>query len=164
MSNGIVERWARRLVEEELEQTVELNDDQSAPSMYDLRVGPKLAPVLAVECVGAVDEVRVETWNVGPAKGPWFLPLEGDWTVCLLRTARITELRHRLGGILRLCEELGIGASLHVDWILKRTHPDLFAEFEDLGIDWAGCYRRQGQGKVSFTMEGIGGWVDTEGT
>src|SRR2546428_3688676 len=84
----IVERWARRVVEEELQRTVELHDDQSQPSMFDLRVGPADPPAIAIECVGAVDPIRVETWNVGPAKGAMRLALKGDWTEWDLRRQR----------------------------------------------------------------------------
>ena len=38
-----------------------VNDDGSAPGMYDLRVGPANAPQVAIECVGAVDQTFTET-------------------------------------------------------------------------------------------------------
>ncbi len=72
------EEWARRIVEKELRRSVVVNDDNSRPGMYDLRIGPAYAPELAVECVGAVDATRTETWNVGPSKGPLELALRGD--------------------------------------------------------------------------------------
>jgi hypothetical protein len=159
-----VERWAQRVVEEELQQTVELHDDQSQPSMYDLRVGPVDAPTMAIECVGAVDPLRVETWNIGPAKGPLSLALEGDWTVFLMRNARIKGLEARLEPILRRCEETGAVTNLHVDWALRRSHPDLYAELRGLRVQSANCYRWPGRGKVYLTMEGIGGAVDEDGT
>jgi hypothetical protein len=159
----VVERWARQLVQDELGRVVELHDDGSRPSMYDLRVGPIESPEVAIECTGALDPIRVETWNVGPARGSWSLPLAGDWIVSVRRGARINILRQRLGSVLSRCEELGVLTSLHVDWALKRANPDLFLEFATLGIDWAGCYRYPGTGRVSFAMEGIGGWVDSEG-
>ena len=161
----IVEPWARGLVEEELQLVVELNDDQSRPSMYDLRVGPAEAPVMAIECVGAVDPVRVETWNIGPAKGPLTLELDGDWIVCLLLgKARIKSLDKRLEPILSQCEERGLVSNLRVDWTLKRNQPELFAELTTLGVEWASCYRSPGHGKVYLTVQGIGGCVDTNGS
>ena len=132
-----VERWAQRVVEGELQRTVELHDDQSQASMYDLRVGPVDAPAIAIECVGAVDPLRVETWNIGPAKGPLSLALEGDWTVFLMRNARIKGLGARLEPILRRCEETGAIANLHVDWALKRSHPDLYDKLRGLRIESA---------------------------
>ena len=35
------ENWARRIVERQLNRTTVINDDGSAPRMYDLRIGPK---------------------------------------------------------------------------------------------------------------------------
>jgi len=49
--------------------------------MYDLRIGTVEAPDVAIECVGAVDPVRAETWNAGPGKGPLRLTVKGDWII-----------------------------------------------------------------------------------
>jgi hypothetical protein len=62
------EEWARRIVQKALNRAVHLHDDNSQPSMYDLRIGPADAPEVAIECVGAVNRTYTETWNVGPAK------------------------------------------------------------------------------------------------
>ena len=51
--------------------------------IYDLRVGPADAPEVAIECVGSVDSKFTETWNVGPAKGPFTFSVKGDWTVTI---------------------------------------------------------------------------------
>ncbi len=75
------EEWARRIVEKELRRSVVVNDDGSRDGMYDLRIGPADAPELAVECVGAVDPIRAETWSEGPSKGPLELALRGDWII-----------------------------------------------------------------------------------
>ena len=75
------EEWARRIVEKDLKRAVVVNDDNSAPGMYDLRVGPADAPEIAIECVGAVDAAFTETWNMGPAKGALQLTVRGNWTV-----------------------------------------------------------------------------------
>jgi hypothetical protein len=68
------EEWARRVVENTLKRTVVLNDDGSAPGMYDLRIGPSDAPEIAIECTGVVDPDFTETWNVGTGEGPLILP------------------------------------------------------------------------------------------
>ena len=60
-----VEEWAARLVSKELGVDAEVHDDNSSPQMYDVRVGHAESPQIAIECVGAVDPVRTETWNVG---------------------------------------------------------------------------------------------------
>jgi hypothetical protein len=156
-----VESWARVICQRELRRVVELNDDGSEPRMYDLRVGPRVAPVIAIECVRAMDPVLTELWNAGPKRGALTLRLAGDWTVGLTRRARIKILA-RLEAALQECERIGI-SNVHVDWRLKRLQPGLFAEFERLAVSWAGCFRAQGGGKVSFTLESIGGAVDEEG-
>jgi hypothetical protein len=56
-----------------------LHDDGHRPGLYDLRVGDVDAPAVAIECVGAVDRIRTETWNIGPAQGPISLNLARDW-------------------------------------------------------------------------------------
>jgi hypothetical protein len=57
------EEFARRIVERELKRPVVINDDNSAPGMYDLHIGPADAPEVAIECVGAVDQTYTEKWN-----------------------------------------------------------------------------------------------------
>jgi len=138
-------------------------DDQSQPSMFDLRVGPADAPAIAIECVGAVDPVRVETWNVGPAKGAVHLALKGDWTVFVKRNAKVKNLGTRLEPILRRCEEPARVVHIQVDWTLGRARPDLFADLQRLGVESVTCYRWPGSGKVHVTMEGTGGAVDEDG-
>ena len=38
------EEWARRIVQKALNRAVYLHDDNSQPSMYDLRIGPPMLP------------------------------------------------------------------------------------------------------------------------
>jgi hypothetical protein len=52
------EEWARRIVEKELNRAVVINDNGSAPGMYDLRVGPADAPEVAIE--GSVARITSE--------------------------------------------------------------------------------------------------------
>ena len=87
------EEWARCIVEKELGRTVLINDDGSAPGMYDLRIGLPNIPEVAIECVGAVDPIFTETWNIGPAKGPLSPAVEGDWIVEIADTARVNAFR-----------------------------------------------------------------------
>lgn len=98
------EEWARRILEKELKRKVSLNDDNSALSMYDLRVGPADVPELAVECVEAIDPIWIETWMVGPARGPLELALTGDWSIELTPGARINAIRQRVEPLLRELE------------------------------------------------------------
>lgn len=156
-----VEIWAQEICQRELRQEVVIHDDGTEPSMYDLRVGPRAAPEIAIECVRAVDDVREELWNVGPRRGALTLEIAGDWTVGLMREARMKRLKG-LDAILRDCEGMGI-RNVHVDWRLRMTYANLFAQFERLSVAWANCFRPHGSGKVYLTLDSIGGMVDEEG-
>src|ERR1700687_3868211 len=94
------EEWARRIVQNALGCVVHINDDNSIPGMYDLRIGSPNAPEVAIECVGAVDPTYTETWNVGPAKGPLTLPVAGDWIVEIAPTARVKVVKQSLAQLL----------------------------------------------------------------
>jgi hypothetical protein len=61
-----VESWAQKIVEDELQEPVEVYDDGSQNSMYDLRIGPADSPAIAIECVGAVDMVQGEESRLQP--------------------------------------------------------------------------------------------------
>src|SRR5215210_1726771 len=157
------EEWARRIVQKELRRSVVVNDDGSRPGMYDLRIGPADAPELAVECVGAVDPTRVETWNVGPARGPLELALRGDWLITLTPSARIKDIKKRLAPLLRELEDRGL-SRFSVDRLPRWRDASLFEELESLGVEYGSCLRLPGKGKVSLSMTGTGGGVDTQGT
>jgi hypothetical protein len=156
------EELARRIVEKELRRTVVINDDGSAPGMYDLRVGPADAPEFAIECVGAVDQIYTETWNVGPARGPLQLAVKGDWIVEIAPTARVKAVKR---GVERLLQELESRHlyDVYADYRLEWQYAELFGKFDSLGITHALCYSQQGGGKVSLTMPGAGGAVDDHG-
>lgn len=156
------EEWARRILEKELKRKVVLNDDNSAPGMYDLRVGPADVPELAVECVEAIDPIRIKTWMAGPARGPLQLALTGDWSIQLTPGARIDAVRQRVEPLLRELEERGF-YDVPVDYFLKRLDAALFQQLESLNIRYASCYRVSGTGKVHLGMTGIGGVVDSTG-
>lgn len=157
------EEWARRIVEKELGQTVLINDDGSTQGMYDLRIGLPDIPDVAIECVGAVDSVFTETWNIGPARGPLLLQVEGDWNVEIAITARVKAVRQNLQRLLKELESRGIH-NLQVDHRLKWDDATLFIEFESLGITHVSCYSVQGSGKVYLSLPGTGGAVDDKGT
>jgi hypothetical protein len=131
--------------------------------MYDLRLGHAEAPEVAIACVGAVDSIFTETWNVGPAKGPLALACAGDWTVEIAATARVKAVRGRLERLLKELEDRGIH-NVNVDYWLKRSAPTLFDELDSLGITHASQYRVLGTGKVHLSMPGRGGAVDDKGS
>jgi hypothetical protein len=156
------EEWARRILEKELEQDVTINDDGSAPGMYDLRIGPADAPTMAIECVGAVDEILTETWNVGPAEEPLQLSITGDWKIVIAREAKVNKIRQHVERLLRGLEDQGIH-NVRVNHLLKRHNEELFNKLESLGITRAYCFRLQGTGEVHLGMSGIHGSVDAQG-
>lgn len=157
------EEWARRIIEHELGRIVALNDDNSKAGMYDLRIGAPDTPEIAIECVGAVDSILTETWNMGPAKGPINLPIAGDWTVTISRGARVKVIKQGIGSLLQDLEMRGL-YNVRADHWLKRGEKWLFNELEALGIEWASCYRLEGTGKVHLTLPGTGGAVDETGS
>ena len=149
------EEWARRIVEKELGRSVVVNDDGSRPGMYDLRIGPANAPELAIECVGAVDQTRAETWNVGPAKGPLELPLRGDWIITLTPSARIKVIKKRLGPLLQELEDRGL-SRFSVARMSRWRDTSLFEELESLGVVSGSRLRPPGTGKVRITQVKLG--------
>ena len=132
--------------------------------MYDLRVGSADAPDIAIECTGAVDRIRTETWNIGPARGPLSLALTGDWDVVLKPGARVKPIIAQIEALLRECEEQGLVGFFPIDeWQLRRINRPLHSKFHVLDIDSIHCFRLDGTGKVHLGMTGIGGIVDTSG-
>jgi hypothetical protein len=157
------EEWARRIIENELGRSVALNDDNSKAGMYDLRIGATDTPEIAIECVGVVDSILTETWNIGPAKGPLYRPLAGDWTVTISRGARVKVIKQKIGSLLQELEMRGL-YDVRADHWLKWREMWLFDALEALGIEWASCYQLEGTGKVDLTMSGTGGAVDDTGS
>ena len=131
--------------------------------MYDLRIGASDTPEIAIECVGAVNSILTETWNIGPAKGPLDLPIAGDWTVTISRDARVKAIQQEIGSLLQELEMREL-YDVRADHWLKWREKWLFDELEALGIEWASCYRLEGTGKVHLTLPGTGGAVDENGS
>jgi hypothetical protein len=75
------EEWARRVVERELGQAVEVHDDGSTSGMFDLRVGAAGSEQLAIEVTGAVDPDWTETWSVGQQQPTEIPGVDGRWLV-----------------------------------------------------------------------------------
>jgi len=99
------ERWAQLIIEKELNRSVDIHDDGSQPSMYDLRIGAVESPDVAIECVSAVDSVRTRTWKAGPDKGPLHLEVKGDWRIGITPETDIRKLQRRIEPILQNLEE-----------------------------------------------------------
>ncbi len=131
--------------------------------MYDLRIGAAEAPDVAIECVGAVDAVGTETWNVGPGRGPLHLTVKGDWMITIARDAHIRTVRQRIEPILRDLEVRDV-RRLSVGHLFNWHDSRLLHELESLGIQHASCISMPGTGRVHITMEGSGGVVDSAGS
>ena len=158
-----VEQWAQHIIQKELNRPVVVYDDGSQPSMYDLRIGAVEAPDVAIECVGAVDSVFTETWNVGPGKGSFSLAVKGDWRIGIARKARIRTIKRRIEPILQNLEEQEI-SEVRVGHFLKRDDSGLLEELKSLDIQHVSCFRMPGTGRVHMLMEGVGGGVDSAGS
>jgi hypothetical protein len=158
-----VEKWAQQIIEKELNRPVVVHDDGSQPSMYDLRIGAAEAPDVAIECVGAVDAVGTETWNVGPGSGPLHFTVKGDWMITIAQDAHIRTIRQRIEPILRDLEVRDV-RRLSVGHLFNWHDSRLLHELESLGIQHASCVSMPGTGRVHMTMEGSGGVVDSAGS
>ena len=79
---------------------VQAHDDNSFPSMYDLRVGPIQKPHLAIECVKDINTDAIRTWKKGPEKGPVQVDVNGSWVIGLFKHAQIKNVTSRLKAIL----------------------------------------------------------------
>jgi hypothetical protein len=156
------ERWAQQIIEKELDRSVVVHDDNTQRSMCDLRMGAVEAPDVAIECVGAVDSVFTETWNVGPGKGSFSRAVKSDWRIGIARDAHIGTIRQRIKPILQNLEEQEI-SEVRVGHLLKRDDSGLLEELESLDIRHASCFRMSGTGRVHMLMEGVGGGVDSTG-
>ncbi len=146
-----------------LGRVVEQHDDNSAPSMYDLRVGSEANPDIAIEVTGAVDRGFARTWNSGPAKGSKQWPLAGAWSVLLETRANLKRIEAELPAVLRLFESQNFEGGLPVDHVLRRRDRAMWEHLDGLGIGYLTCYRRPGSGEVSFMMAGQGGAIDSSG-
>lgn len=157
------EDWARNIVADELGMKVKVYDDGSEAGMYDLIIGSASAPEYAIECVGAVDPVATETWNIGPAKGPIKIHSSGDWIVSIKKSANIKSLKLSIAAAICECEELGLIEYSPVDWQMRRCHPNIFKKLDDLGITSIHMYRAGGNGDVHLSMDVGGGPVNQNG-
>lgn len=166
MSRGLrrEEEWAQRVITLALGCRVEQHDDNSAPSMFDLRVGPADAPSRAIEVVGAIDEERTKTWNTGIAEGSIELAgVTGDWTITIEPGAMFRGLRRDLPQLLESLQASGL-TNLPVDHMARRYHRAFYDRLVDLKVRYVSCYQEVGSGKVTFMLEGIGGAVDSAGS
>jgi hypothetical protein len=156
------EMWAQQLIALALGVDVHGHDDNSAQSMYDLRVGPSEAPEIAIEVVGAVDREWTETWNVGPAVRGKRWNVVGDWMITIRPGTRIKTLQRELLPVISALERLGV----HSHRAGRRRHAfdaGLDDALESLGVQSLHCLETNGTGTIHMTMPGEGGMVHEDG-
>lgn len=158
------EEFARHVIERELGTPVEHHDDGSQDSMYDLRIGPKEAPLVAIEVTGAVNQKFIESWKAGPDKGSFKLGgIKNDWIVEMEVGARNKLVMAEIEPLLKRLESDEI---YHLNNISSlRDSEKLEKDIQRLGITSLHRVDREDPtGKVYLTLPGIGGAVDEEGT
>jgi hypothetical protein len=142
---------------------VVIHDDGSAPSMYDLQIGPRGDARYAIEVVGAVDQAATAMWNTGPARGPLRLPVAGDWYITLRSEASIKAVRQGLTELLLALETAGIVEASAED-PFSRQDPRLSAALARLSIDHATCLSTRGTGTIQMGSMPIVSSVDSTGS
>ena len=162
-TNVNVETYDLQVLERQLGVPIILHDDGSRPGMYDLRVGRVEDREIAIECIGAVDPVRTEAWNVGAGRGPLSCDIAGDWHVVLKPSARVNDVRAQIERILIECASVGVDAFTPVDAFLRIRHARLYEKLRSLRIASVHRFRMEGTGAVHLGMTGMGGFVDEEG-
>lgn len=165
MPNAAPEEWARRVLAVALDAEVVHHDDNSQPSMYDLRVGPASMPSRVVEVVGAVDESWAETWSVGPGRSA-IRPLPsiaGRWTASLEAGAHVKTLMRELPSLIADLDRVG-ATKMHEIAQLPYEHRALQERIAGLGLDYLHRDADTGPGQVMLTMQGQGGAIDGAGT
>ncbi len=152
-----IEERARNIVANELSMQVVVHDNGSKPGMYDLIIGPVSAPEYAIECVGAVDPVATETWNIGPGKGPIKINSSRNWIVEIKKTSNIKLLKNKISEVIWSYEASDLKEHYAVDWYMERRNPEIFNKLDRLGITYISMSPEEGSGVVHLTMEGGGG-------
>ena len=130
--------------------------------MYDLRIGNKERPEVAIECVGAVDEQHAALWGFVEKKGPPSGEFHGDWIVEVTPSASLDNIYRELGIVLFDLEQSRVFSATRDCW-LERSNTYLWEKLESLQINYLQCSRSEGSGRVSILPPPKGGAVDSEG-
>ena len=148
----------RRIVSYELGCDVHINDDSSGESLYDLRVGSKHNPEIAIECVGAVDE---QTAKLFGSSKKWECPpiINGDWVVEVVPGGPLKRLYRELAPLLSELEELAVWSAAH-DVFLQHSNKYLWEKLDVLHINFVRCSRKNGFGRVHIIPPPVGGTVN----
>lgn len=158
------EVWAQRIVSVALGADVHEHDDNSANSMYDLRIGSVETPTVALEVVGAVDREWTETWNVGPGRSGKRWDVSGNWLLTIQPGTHIKTLKRELPPLLRTLEAMGVRDFDDERLQSRRALGDDVADaLETLGVESLHCFEPNGEGTIHMTMPGQGGMVHESG-
>ncbi|EOW9280375.1 TPA: hypothetical protein PX780_003709 [Vibrio cholerae] len=147
------EGLAKEIISRELRMPVELHDNGSESGMFDLRIGSKIAPLYAIECVGAVERKAMETWNIGPGKEVLSCGSSSNWIVSITKTTNIKYLKKQLPEVICLLESLKFVGNIYVDSYLELAHEGLFNRLHKLGITSVDKCKDSGDGKIYLTMD-----------
>jgi len=155
MATRSVEEWARSVISAELGVAVEIHDYGSDASMYDLRIGNRDDPRVAIEC-WARWTASSPRRGMSASLAARTATLAGNWTVEVRSGARFLRMTQELGLLLHFLEREGVD-DLPVDDRLRHRDQLLYDQFDVLGVTYAHRHLQHGTGKVSFTMPGPGG-------
>ena len=154
----------KTIIQWELDRVdVVINDDGSASSMYDIRVGSKEKPEIAIEFTMAVNEEFTETWNIGPGKGVIYCTeAKGNWSIELKAGASIKKFKKNLPFLLKMLESQQ-RYNVRLNGLMKVREPSLFNYLSSFGITQAHCSLEQGKGKVCLNVPVPDGAVSETG-
>lgn len=128
--------------------------------MYDFRIGIKKVFEYVIECVGVVNFIVIEIWNIGLVKGLIRINFVGDWVVFIKDFVKIKFFKWSIFSVIRKCEELGFIEYILVDWKLRSFNVDLFNVLNGLGVFFFFMYWVKGSSNVYFIMDGSSGFVN----
>lgn len=111
------ERLAVRCIAAELGVEVDVHDDGSAPSMYDLNIMYRDRAPGAVEVTAAGDPESIALGKLVYNGERWIVPeIAGGWAAVLQPSARMKDLRAELPALLRTLESQGIPSAEPEVW------------------------------------------------
>lgn len=162
MASRTEEVVAARFLEEFYGVPVEVHDDGSRDSMFDLQADLPDGSTLAVEVVRLVKGQWMALWNTGPAKGPFEINVKGGWQVGIEDHGRVKDVLARLPEFIKEMESNGTTSFHSGSSFMMRS---LYKQSKSLGIysvrqaSWleSGLVSVQMTGKAfTFNDEGLG--------
>ncbi len=149
-------RWdtklAARCIGAELRAEIELNDDRSAPGMYDLRIvyadrGPAAVEVTAVADQDAIQLAKLVYDSDEPFRVEG---LAGGWAAVLHPTAIVKDLRTHLPLLLQVLESQGVSVVLPDEWWLPGPEKEAL---RSLGVAHLFRIESDSPGSITFSID-----------